>query len=47
MLDISGSQVPGLVFTLKCFVISDKSLCISKHTSPLLENGGLGYKPIL
>lgn len=47
MFDISGSQVPGLVFTLKRYVISDKSLCVYKHTSPLLENGGLGYKPIL
>lgn len=47
LLDISGSQVPGLVLTLKRYVISDESLSISKHTSPLLENGGLGYKPIL
>lgn len=47
LLDISGFQVPGLVWTLKLYVISDESLSISIHASPLLENGGLGYKPIL
>lgn len=47
MPDISGSQVLDLVLALKCFVISDECFHISKTDFPLLENKGLGQKPIL